>query len=103
LGLCGAPFKCSTKCAIASDIGQKDCAAGLCCMAEEGEIPKVQDFESFGNDMTKAQAVYVCYKKAKECFDDVLGYEIQLKNQCLDLYNLAPGITELLDFTEGMC
>ena len=56
-----------------------------------------------GGEVSKSEALNICYKRAKECSDDVIGIEIELKGACLDIYTWTPGTVELLDFAEGLC
>ena len=41
---CNDPFKCSSDCATASDVGRKDCPSGqLCCLVEQSKVDENMD------------------------------------------------------------
>ena len=41
MGKCNSPYKCSSDCAVASDVGQKDCSSEqVCCLTEQSELDR---------------------------------------------------------------
>ena len=66
------------------------------------EITK-QNSETPNNEISKSEALNICYKRAKECSDDTLGIEYELKGACLEIYTWTSGTSEILDFAEGLC
>ncbi len=107
---CNAPFKCSSNCAQYLDVGQKDCPSGqVCCMTEQSEVDQLVDDlvgqspETQSGETSKQEALNICYKRAKECSDDILGIELELKSACMEIYMWTSGTSEILDFADGLC
>ncbi|HLG24228.1 MAG TPA: hypothetical protein VI564_04850 [Candidatus Nanoarchaeia archaeon] len=54
-------------------------------------------------EMTKKKAYSMCLKRAKECSEDILAIETELRGACSQIYQYTPDYYELLNFTKGMC
>ena len=91
--------KCDVECTTNSHCNQNYECKSYNCVAKPVEVKETPDTES----TSKLNALQTCYKRAKECSDNIIGVELEFKAACNDLYLWSQTATEILDFANGLC
>jgi len=91
--------KCNVECITNSHCNQNYECKSYKCVAKPVEVKETQDTES----TSKLNALQTCYKRAKECSDNIIGVELEFRVACNDLYLWTQTATEILDFANGLC